>query len=177
MSGTVGDATANSEDRQERTHRPRALLERIQPATPESVLRSLAEAKATDSAGVDDIPMSILKKIGPPISDELTLLINSVLQQAEWPAQWKRAEVSPLWKRKGCKDDPASYRPVALLPAIARLTERVFGEQIKQHVRRCDLLPDSPYGFRPEHSCTTALLEIVQRIAEARDVGDAVYVS
>eukprot|EP00663_Eupelagonemidae_sp_cell21sb_P003666 gene3666-5053_t len=120
--------------------------------------------------------------VGPYIAEELTAVVNDVLQGTTWPARWKDAIVQPLWKRKGDRRDPATYRPVALLPAIARLTERILHQQLKQHVQTHTLLPDCQHGFRAGYrsllySCATALLQIVQDVANARDSGDAVYIA
>eukprot|EP00660_Eupelagonema_oceanica_P019035 gene19035-biopygen8430 len=69
------------------------------------------------------------------------------------------------------------YRPVALLPAIARLTEGVLVDKLKRHVKACKLLPRCQHGFREKHSCSTALTVIVQRIAAARNAGEVAVVA
>ena len=54
----------------------------------------------------------------------------------------------PLWKKKGSRNDPLSYRPVALLPAISRLVERLLAVQLKAHIRAEAVLPAFQHGFR-----------------------------
>eukprot|EP00663_Eupelagonemidae_sp_cell21sb_P000484 gene484-6877_t len=150
---------------------------RIQEVTEEEVLLCLSRARATSSSGVDSVPMQQLKRVGPSVAAELTAVVNEVLLGEEWPSNWKDAVVMPLWKKKGCRNDPLMYRPIALLPAIARLTERVLNQQLKQFVHANNLLPDSQHGFRQRYSGTTALLQIVQLAASARDEGHFVYIA
>lgn len=59
--------------------------------------------------------------------------------------------------------------PISLLPAIARLVERILAEELKTHVNLNDVLPLLQFGFRQFHSCETALTELFSQIAEARD--------
>ena len=135
------------------------------------MLAALARARATRSAGVDEVPMCVLKRVGPLLAPEIAALAHAVLREGWWPPQWKDAIVHPLYKGKGCRQDPTSYRPVALLPAIARLVERIWVDQVKGHVRAGDLLPPCQHGFRERHSCDTAVTSIVQLVATARDAG------
>ena len=47
-----------------------------------------------------------------------------------------------------------------MLPAIARLVQRILAEQLKRHIRKHSVLPEFQHGFRAHHSTTTALLEM-----------------
>eukprot|EP00660_Eupelagonema_oceanica_P019451 gene19451-biopygen35412 len=152
-------------------------LQRFESVTRADVMRELGRARSTSSSGVDGVPMRQLQRVAPLLGEELVLLVNAVIAGAVWPAAWKDAEVRPLWKRKGCKRDPRNYRPIALLPAVSRLTERLLLVQLQEHVRRCELLPDCQHGFRAEHSCEHAVTELVQHVAEARDAGDVVLMA
>eukprot|EP00662_Eupelagonemidae_sp_cell21_P057581 gene57581-biopygen39889 len=144
--------------------------------TGDEVLRELAKVKATSSVGTDDIPMKVLVRLRQPLSEHVARVANSVIE-LEWPAQWKDAEVAPLWKKKGSRDDPTKYRPVALLPSISRLVERVLAKQLKAHVRHAGLMPNYQHGFVPGRSCETAVMQLVDMVASARDQGETVYVA
>ena len=59
----------------------------------------------------------MLKLVADEIAEPLTVIFNQVIQEREWPKQWKRGEWVPVYK----KEDPqnvANYRPVTLLPAV-----------------------------------------------------------
>eukprot|EP00660_Eupelagonema_oceanica_P019712 gene19712-biopygen17926 len=138
-------------------------------------MSALKAARSTQSVGVDEVPMSALKRLGERGAPFVAALANEVLREEEWPEAWTHAEVHPLWKKKGCRNDPATYRPISMLPSIARVVERMVGRQLKQHaVRR---LPSFQHGFRPKHSCETALVELVDLVASARDAGEVTVVA
>ena len=133
------------------------------------VMEALKGAKATASSGIDEIPMSVLKRVGPMIIDEIVDLTNKIIEECKWPEQWKFAEIKPIWKKKGNRKNPKFYRPVALLPAIARLVERILAQQIKKHLKEKGVLPKFQHGFRAEHSPESAITELITQIAKARD--------
>jgi len=66
-----------------------------------------------------------------------------------------------FWKgiKGGGKDpkDPASYRPVAVLPALSKVLERVVYWQLEAHLEENNLLPPTQHGFRRGRSTVTAL--------------------
>lgn len=133
------------------------------------VLEAIKGARNTAAYGVDEIPMTVLKKVGKGISKEIMEITNAILEEAKWPDQWKPGEIKPLWKKKGSKGDPKFYRPVTLLPAISRIVERIIAQQLKQHLKDNGILPNFQHGFRAGHSPETAITQLITQIAKARD--------
>ena len=79
--------------------------------------------------------------------------------QQRFPSQWKCSKVVPLLK-KGEVTDPKNYRPVALLPVLSKIMERVVFEQMISYLEENKILHPSHHGFRSKHSTCTALLEM-----------------
>eukprot|EP00660_Eupelagonema_oceanica_P019305 gene19305-biopygen42146 len=157
------------------TQREVPTLDTFAQATEEDVVEALRNARTTHSFGIDEIPMAVLKRAASSIAPQLAALANAVMREAWWPPEWKNSEVHPLWKRKGCKNDPNSYRPISLLPAVARVVERLIVQQLKAHVR--PLLPKFQHGFRAKHSCEKALALLIDHVVAGRDAGDVVVVA
>eukprot|EP00665_Eupelagonemidae_sp_cell47_P001288 gene1288-4896_t len=145
--------------------------------TEEDVRDALERDKGKSSSGIDEVPMSILKKAGGSIAPYVARIANAIIRESRWPQQWKKAEVVPLWKKKGSRKEPKYYRPVSMLPAIARLVERTLAEQIKQHIKMNKILPAFQHGFREKHSTMIALMHLIDKIATAMDEGDTVLVA
>jgi ribonuclease HI len=136
---------------------------------------ALATVRGTASSGEDELPMAVLKRLRKVVCEPVARIANAVAG-GSWPERWKRAEIIPLWKKKGSRNDPRMYRPIALLPAVSRIVEKILAEQIKAHARRNGLLPPCQYAYRPGHCGEHAMTHIVQEIAEARGRGETAVV-
>ena len=64
---------------------------------------------------------------------------------------------------------PSNYRPISLVPVIAKITERIVQRQLHYYLASNYLLSDSQHGFRPNHSTTSALIDISDSILAAMD--------
>ena len=65
--------------------------------------------------------------------------------------------------------DVANFRPISILPTIAKITERVVYEQLFTYFTCHHLFSSSQHGFRTNHSTDTALLDVTDRVFEAMD--------
>ena len=70
--------------------------------------------------------------------------------------------------------NPKQWRPVALLPAGARLLERLVADQIIEFLEEEELLHSSNHGFRSKHGTNTAIAEAQGVIYEAIEEGKIV---
>ena len=66
------------------------------------VLKNLDPSKA---AGPDGLPSKYLKLITDELTPSLFLLFSATLQHGRIPADWKRAMITPIFK-KGLHNDP-----------------------------------------------------------------------
>lgn len=67
--------------------------------------------------------------------------------------------VSPLYKNSCKRNDPSNYRPISVIPVVAKVFERIIYDQLYVHLTRYNLLSKHQFGFRSSHSTVTALLE------------------
>ncbi len=87
-----------------------------------------------------------------------------------FPTAFKEARVTPLLKKPTLNNSLTdSYRPVSLLPFIAKTFERVVLNQLSSFLLKHNLLDVNQSGFRRGHSTETALLSVTEalRIAKA----------
>jgi len=113
---------------------------------------------STEALGVDGIPVSILKKGVGILAAPIARLVNVSLSTGIVPRGFKTAIVVPIHKGKGKKtNDPASYRPVSLLPAMSKILEIIVKEALEKHLAKVNGLPNSQFGFRPGRSSTAAI--------------------
>ena len=84
----------------------------------------------------------ILILIKDEISYPLTVLFKKSLAEGVVPEDWKRANVSPIYK-KGNKNIAENYRPVSLTSQCSKLMESIIRDVIVQYLEANQLLKDS----------------------------------
>ena len=104
----------------------------------------------------------------------LTRLVNMSLTTGTFPDEWKLAILRPLIKGTlaGRELIPTLYRPVSNLPFQARLTEKAAVNQLMNHCTVNNLTLDHQSAYRPNHSCETSLLRIVNDALWTMETGN-----
>ena len=67
--------------------------------------------------------------------------------------------MAPVFK-KGKRDDLDNYRPISVLPTVARVFEKLIFDQLFQYFSENELLGNEQYGFRSLYSTALALGKI-----------------
>ena len=150
---------------------------RIQPfsldsVSPDQVDKIISKLKNSKASGIDMIDTYILKLVKPNIVPAVCHIVNLSLQTCKLPTKWKIAKVIPLFKGKGCKLDPKSYRPVAILPILSKVLERSMFMQVMRHMEKNKYFNPNHHAYRAGHSTTTALLQLYDTWLDALEGGD-----
>lgn len=130
------------------------------------VKKALLSLNGSKGAGLDDLPPIILKRCAHNLSVPLTFLFNISLSSGTFPLLWKRARVTPIFK-KGDLAEVSNYRPVSILPAPGKVLESLVQQKMYWHVKE-RLHPDQ-HGFQPKKSTTSNLVAFVNDVASALD--------
>ena len=85
---------------------------------------------------------------------------NLSITSNTFPSSWKVARVSPPYKKNN-KDNPSNFRPISILPILSKLLERHVANHLFEFLNSPGLLATKQSGFRPKHSCETALHPMV----------------
>ena len=59
--------------------------------------------------------------------------------------------VSPLYKNSGKRNDPSNYRPISVIPVVAKVFERIIYDQLYVYLTKYNLLSKYQSGFRSLH--------------------------
>ena len=110
------------------------------------------------ATGLDNIPCKLLKIAADVIAPSLTCIFNQSLLTGIYPSDWKLAKVIPFFKN-GSKTDLNNYRPISVIPAVAKIFEKNIYDQLCNYLNASDLLTSCQSGFRSLHQGITALLE------------------
>ncbi len=125
----------------------------------------ISNIKPSHSSGYDGITPELLKLINNDISSSITLIINQSLTTGVFPKQLKIAKVTPVYK-KGNRNDIKNYRPISVLPIIAKVIETTMSNQLVQYFNHNKLFIPQQYGYKKNCSTELAALEMLDRIIE-----------
>ena len=141
------------------------------PLTEAHVLHGLLNIKPNTATGPDDLPAFLLRKVAPAISPAVAHIFNLSLDSGSYPDMWKYANVCPIYKAKGSKADPGNYRPISILPVLARAFEKAASAQLYDYCDRHHIIPPQQFGFRKNSNCEMALISAMDFWLKAVDEG------
>ena len=127
----------------------------------DQLIKLVNQLDTNSSAGVSNIPTKFFKACVSVIAPLLVMFFNDCLILEKIPDEWKCAIVLPLYKNKGDKNDINNYRGISILSPIVKIFERILSKQITNYFNCNQLLYMGQHGFRSDHSCETAVHEIV----------------
>ncbi|XDV31017.1 hypothetical protein PO909_033794 [Leuciscus waleckii] len=139
--------------------------------TPLSSFSSLTEEEVSTlllsshptTCPLDPIPSHLLQAISPTLLPSLTHIINSSLHTGTFPTAFKQARVTPLLKKPTLNTSFVdNYRPISLLPFIAKTLERAVFNQLTSFLSLNNQLDVNQSGFKKGHSTETALLSVTE---------------
>ena len=136
----------------------------------ETIIKNLSLNKAT---GPDNLPAKLLKPVASIIASPITHILNQSFRTGSVPRQWKCARVTPIFKG-GDKTCMENYRPISVIPILAKIMEKVACDQAMKYLKENKILSDCQSGFRPVHSTETALLNITDKWLTEIDRGNII---
>ncbi len=130
----------------------------FQPISIRQVEQVLGKFKSSMGFGTDGIANFFLKVGLPVIAESLCNIFNLSLATNIFPDSWRVARVAPIFK-SGQRDDRSNYRPISVLPFLARVFEKLVYNQVYEYLDKNKLLFSHQSGFRSLHSTVTCLLK------------------
>ncbi|KAK4832087.1 hypothetical protein QYF61_020702 [Mycteria americana] len=127
------------------------------------------------SMGPDEIHPRVLKELAEVLTKPLCVIYQQSWLTGEVPADWRLANVTPIFK-KGWKEDLGNYRPVSLTLVPGKLMEQIILSAITRHVENNQGIKPSQHGFRKGRSCLTNLISFYDKVTCLVDEGKAVDV-
>lgn len=119
----------------------------------------------SNAIGCDNIHPRFIKILLPLILPYITHLFNTIITKSYFPTKWKLAKIIPIPKSN------SEYRPIAILPFLSKVLEKLLYVQMSNYINEKCLLTDKQSGFRPNHSCTTALVQVSENLRRELDDG------
>ena len=143
----------------------------LKPTSVPKVLVLLSRLCKSKSTGLDKISAKLLRECADLIAESLCTIFNQSIVSGIFPDEWKLSKVVPLFKQ-GNRSDLSNYRPISVIPVVAKVFERIIYDQLYNHLTIHKLISRHQSGFRPLHSTITALLEATDSWAYNIDQGN-----
>ena len=90
------------------------------------------------------------------VTNSLTDVSKACIKHKVFRHDFKVGRVTPIFK-SGEKEELNNYRPITVLPTIARIFEKLIYEQLYSYLVDNGLLGNQQWGFRSLHSTVLAL--------------------
>ncbi len=139
----------------------------------QDVLKKIKALRKDAAAGPDGLTPRVLKEFEAQLAKPLEILFNKSIRTGEIPEDWRKANVTPIFK-KGTKGDPGNYRPVSLTSVPCKLLESIIKDKLLHHLMANNLIKDIQHGFMPGRSCATNLTEFMDMVTRSMDEGRSV---
>ena len=141
----------------------------------EDVKDVLVNLNIYKASGPDLLSPRLLKEGSDILAEPLSLLFNRSIDKSYFPAAWKDANVTPIFK-KDDKSSPSNYRPISLLSSVGKAMERCIHKHLYNYVFTNELITPLQSGFKHGDSTNFQLLHTYHSFCEAVDRGKEVRV-
>lgn len=139
--------------------------------TDPSELNLIISKLSNDSSpGLDNISTYFIKKAKNILIPVLCHIYNLCFEKGQFPICFKKAIVTPIHKG-GSDDDVNNYRPISVLPVMAKILEKLINNRLKKFLFVNNLLSSQQFGFRDGISTEDAVLSLTGEITEHLDSG------
>jgi Reverse transcriptase (RNA-dependent DNA polymerase)/Endonuclease-reverse transcriptase len=125
--------------------------------TEEDVKQQCNTQHTSSAPGCDTILPILLCHIGSSAYKALSAVYSFSWQHAVLPQQWTEANVMALWKGKGNRADPASFRPISMTSILIRTFEHLIHKPLSALLEANNILHPLQFGFRKGRSTLDAI--------------------
>ena len=127
----------------------------------ESIIKDIVKIKESCALTQYGFPTKLLKSSPYLFGSLLYSLFRSVILCRTFPAIWKVARITPLFKG-GSRNDIKFYRPISLLPKVSLLFERIIFNYLYSCLSK-ELHPQQ-FGFQSHKGAVLQLLDYLEKV-------------
>ena len=129
--------------------------------------------KLPNSMTLDPLNMDnrLLKLSSSLIAPQLAHIFNLSISDGDVPLDWKSARITPIYKGKGDHREKGNYRPISIIPTVAKIIESFIKSQLFQFLEHHHLLSPTQFAYISGVSTETALHNIIDSTYKNIDKG------
>lgn len=133
------------------------------------IVRIIDSMNSSSACGLDNINIKVLKNTKLVSAEFLALIFSQSLDHGIVPSDWRLSKIIPIFK-KGNKNLPLNYRPIALTSVPSKILEHILFSAISAHLESSNYFSIHQHGFRKGYSCETQLSCFVHDLQSNLDV-------
>ncbi len=133
-----------------------------------NIKKLLSNMNPRKATGFDQLLPKLLRIAGSAIAPSMTALVNNTILCAQFPADLKCAELSPVLKKENILDE-TKYLPISILPCWSKVMECVVNNQMCAYFH--DILHLRLWAFRKNYNTKSILVKAVEDWRKALDNG------
>lgn len=134
---------------------------------PQEMSKIISKLSSKRSAGYDEISNQIIKACKSQLIVPLVHICNISMQTGVFPKALKKTIIQPHYKKKR-RDKLENYRPIALIPCISKVIEKVIFQRISDFFIRKGILANEQFGYSIGRGTADANIQLVHQILEAK---------
>ena len=115
------------------------------------------------TANINELPVRVLKLVKHIVAAPISKLINKSVTEGIFPNVLKCAKIVPIFKN-GNTQDVSNYRPIAILPTLSKIFERVMSCRLINYLVKFNLITDKQFGFLKGNSTEDAFVKLVEHV-------------
>ena len=113
-----------------------------------------------------DLPREIIKEFSPELAKPVSILVNNIVHNCEWPNTWKLEWVTPIGKIP-TPETEEDLRPISLTPFFSKVAEHFVVEWLLKYIK--DKIDFRQYGGMKGNSTTHYIIEFINFILLNQD--------
>lgn len=135
----------------------------LEPVEKHELIQTIKDIKNKSSCGTDGLSVKIFLNLPDIVINTLVLLINESFENGVFPDCLKTAIILPLHKG-GDKSSTSNYRPIALLPVLSKIIEKLMKLRLLTFLSNYNILSSHQFGFQSKKNTTDAMFSMLSNI-------------
>lgn len=137
--------------------------------TANEIQDAILQMNPRKAPGFDLVTARILRELPSNVVKLIRNIFNAILRLEYFPLHFKVGKIIMFPKPGKKPEEVSSYRPICLLPFLARTLEKLLLNRVRPLVEEQHVIPDFQFGFRGGHSTIEQIHRVVGQISEAME--------
>ena len=126
----------------------------------DSEVQLIISGLSNSSSNSEGLPVFIYKFLKCTLSPFIVKFFNQSVSDGVFPAPFKIAKVSPIFK-SGEASLFTNYRPISVLNTISKIFEKLIHKRLSSFLSRCNIIVKNQFGFMKGRSTNDAIVEFL----------------